>query len=83
MHMASKEVVSGKICRKHDKARTPYQRLLATGACHPEHKLKLDGLYDKTNPRQLRKDIYDAIGHLKDCDRNININKEEEKASAR
>jgi len=29
MHMRSKEVTNGKLQRKHDKAQTPYQRLLA------------------------------------------------------
>jgi len=82
MHMTNKEVISGRLQRKHDDAQTPYQRMLATGVCSAEHKSRLAELYGKTNPRKLRKDIYDAIDHLKDHGSSININQRKEGALA-
>ncbi len=64
MHMSGKEVICGRTRRKHDKAKTPYQRLLATNTLPPEQKIRLAELYTKTNPRQLRNTIYEAIEQL-------------------
>jgi len=64
MHMVSKEVVDGKLRRRHDRAQTPYQRLLACGILSPEHQSRLAALYAGTNPRQLRTHIYMAVERL-------------------
>jgi hypothetical protein len=64
MHMVGKEVVAGKLHRKHDRAKTPYQRLVASGILFPTQKARLDALYASTNPRQLRTEIYDAVRNL-------------------
>lgn len=64
MHMVSKEVVAGKLHRKWDQAQTPYQRLLASGILSPGQEARLAALYADTNPRQLRKDIYQALEQL-------------------
>jgi len=64
MHMSGKEVTCGKTRRKHDQAKTPYQRLLATSILPPEQKARLAELYTKTNPRQLRSTIYNSIEQL-------------------
>jgi hypothetical protein len=64
MHMIGKEVIDGRLHRKHDKAKTPYQRLLDANILLPEPKAKLAALYARTNPRQLRKEIYRAVEQL-------------------
>jgi hypothetical protein len=62
--MIGKEVIDGKLQRKHDKAKTPYQRLLAGNILLPEQKARLAALYARTNPRQLREEIYQAVERL-------------------
>ena len=64
MHMVSKESVNGRLRRKHDTAQTPYQRLLSSGILSPEQKRRLAELHAKTNPRQLRREIYQAVEQL-------------------
>jgi len=64
MHMVGKEVVDGKLRRKHDRAKTPYQRLLTCKVLPPEQEARLATLYAKTNPRQLRRQIYTAVQQL-------------------
>jgi hypothetical protein len=64
MHMVSKEAVNGRLRRKHDTAQTPYQRLLSSGILSPEQKSRLAELHANTNPRQLRRDIYQAVEQL-------------------
>jgi transposase InsO family protein len=50
--------------RRHDQARTPFDRLCETDAIAPEHKRQLDQLRAQTNPRQLRQELYDLIDLL-------------------
>jgi hypothetical protein len=50
--------------RRYDPARTPFDRLCATGVMLPEHQAQLEALRDKTNPRQLRQAIYDRLEAL-------------------
>jgi hypothetical protein len=69
MHLAEKEVIreDGKptrVIRRHDQARTPFDRLCETDAILPEHREQLDALRDRTNPRRLRQEIYDDIERL-------------------
>ena len=64
LHMVEKEVVDGKLRRKWDRAQTPYQRLLACGTLSPEQEVRLAALYAGTNPRQLRREIYQAVERL-------------------
>ena len=64
--MVSKDVVDGKLHRKWDQAKTPYQRLLSSGILCPKQKARLAALYTRTNPRELRNAIYDAIEQLKE-----------------
>jgi len=52
------------VIRRHDQARTPFDRLCATEAILPEHREQLEALRDQINPRQLRREIYEAIDHL-------------------
>lgn len=80
MHMVSKETVNGKLNRKWDKAKTPYQRLLSSGILSSKQKARLAGLYSSTNPRQLRRAIYDTIDHLRACHKMIYLTDRKEAA---
>jgi transposase InsO family protein len=69
MHLIEKEVIQQdgqpiRVKRRHDEARTPFDRLCDTDAIWPEHQQQLEALYNATNPRRLRQEIYDAIEQL-------------------
>jgi len=64
LHLVGKDVVDGKLRRKWDQAQTPYQRLLSGSILSPEQEARLAALYAGTNPRQLRKAIYQAVERL-------------------
>ncbi len=67
LHLASKEVVGeNRIKRKWGEAKTPYERVLATGALPEEQQAKLTALYAQTNPRRLRREIRQIIERLWD-----------------
>lgn len=53
-----------RIKRRYDKARTPFERLCATGAITPERREQLEALRNQTNPRKLRQEIYDLIDYV-------------------
>lgn len=55
---------STRIQRRHDTARTPFERLCETNAILPQRRAEIEALRDRTNPRQLRQEIYDAIPRL-------------------
>jgi len=71
LHLTSKEVVENRIKRKWDEAQTPYQRVLHQNVLKSEQETRLAALYDRTNPRQLRKGIYQTIDRLWDKPRGI------------
>jgi hypothetical protein len=50
--------------RRHDEARTPFDRLCQTTAISQERQERLSALREQTNPRQLRQQIYDLIDHI-------------------
>jgi hypothetical protein len=50
--------------RAYDDARTPFERLCATDAIPQGWKEELVALRDNTNPRQLRREIYDLIDYI-------------------
>ena len=64
MHMVAKEIINGKLHRRHDQASTPCQRLLSTGVLSNEQKERLSCLYAQTNPLRLRADIYESLERL-------------------
>lgn len=64
MHMVGKEVVDGKLHRRWDRAQTPYQRVLVSGTLSPQQQGRLAAIYARTNPRQLRRTIYQAVERL-------------------
>lgn len=53
-----------RVKRRYDQARTPFDRLCATKAITPERREQLEALRDQTNPRQLRREIYDLIDYI-------------------
>jgi hypothetical protein len=53
-----------RIKRRHDLARTPFDRLCETKAISKERRAKLETLRDQTNPRQLRQEIYELIDYI-------------------
>jgi hypothetical protein len=57
---------TSKFTRKWDQARTPYQRLVASGVLSEGQKVRLDTLYKQTNPRQLRGEIYRRLSEVWD-----------------
>lgn len=50
--------------RRFDRAQTPFDRLCATGLLTSEARVQLEQLREKTNPRQLRQEIYAQINAL-------------------
>jgi len=69
MHLVEKEIVREKgqatrVKRRHDKARTPFDRLCETEAILPAHREQLEALRDSINPRRLRSEIYDDIDDI-------------------
>jgi len=65
LHLASKEAVGeNRIKRTWDEARTPYERVLATGVLSAGQQARLTSLYARTNPRQLRREIHQIIETL-------------------
>ena len=83
MHMIGKKVTDGKLHRKYDKAKTPYQRLLSTNILSPEEETRLEALYYQTNPRQLRRDIYQAVECLWERPEPLNMSNRKEAALLR
>ena len=69
MHLQEKIYVSGeggslRVKRRFDQAQTPFERLCATNAIPQECREQLEQLRKRTNPRRLRKEIYDLIDHI-------------------
>ena len=69
MHLVEKEIVpqegqATRVRRRHDKARTPFDRLCETEAILPAHREQLEALRDSINPRRLRSEVYDDIDHI-------------------
>ena len=83
LHLVGKEVVDGKLHRKWDQAQTPYQRLLASGVLSPKQEVRLASLYTGTNPRLLRKAIYQAVEQLWEHPESLNTTNRKEAALLR
>jgi len=64
MHLTEKRMDGDKVQRKWDEAKTPYERLLATGVLSQEQQQRLHILYEQTNPLQLREEIYAGLAKL-------------------
>lgn len=66
LHLCEKITQGDHVKRKWDQAQTPYQRLLSTGILSLEQQERLQMLYHKTNPLQLRQQIYQHLEALWD-----------------
>lgn len=55
--LISKERVGGKIKRKYDKAKTPYQRIMESREAPIKIKLELKQIYEQLNPAELKRVI--------------------------
>jgi hypothetical protein len=58
LHLVEKTAVGTQVRRRWDTAQTPYERLAAARALPAREQGALDGLYQTTNPRALRREIY-------------------------
>jgi hypothetical protein len=71
MHLVEKTVTfeegqPTRVKRKHDQARTPFDRLCNTSAITQQYRERLEALRDQINPRRLRQEIYASIDQLFD-----------------
>lgn len=65
LHLIGKEVqAEHRIKRQWDHAKTPYHRVLAADVLSAEQQAKLADRYARTNPRLLRREIYQLIATL-------------------
>ncbi|MFQ5611377.1 MAG: integrase [Anaerolineae bacterium] len=69
MRLTEKTVIavegrSLRVKRRYDQAQTPFDRLGAAKAISQERREQLEALRDRTNPRQLRLEIYDMLDYL-------------------
>lgn len=53
-----------RVRRRFDDAKTPFERLCATGAVSQDALGQLRTLRDRTNPRQLRREIHDLLEYI-------------------
>lgn len=81
MKLKSKERVGGKLKRKYEPSKTPYQRLLESGQIRDEVKDELNAIYLSLNPARLKRNIDAKLDKLyeayagKDKDRQVNPHK--------
>jgi len=69
MHLIEKIIIPvdgqpTRVKRRYDQAQTPFDRLCATNAISDQDRHRLQALRDQTNPRQLRRQIYDLLDYL-------------------
>ncbi|MBE0431370.1 MAG: hypothetical protein IBX67_06050 [Dehalococcoidia bacterium] len=55
MKLQSKERIGGRVRRKYDVPRTPYQRLMESGQLSEEARAELQGIYPSLNPAELNR----------------------------
>ncbi len=64
LHLARKTVVDGRLKRRWDQARTPYDRVVGSGVLGPSQHAQLAVMYSETNPRRLRREIYQELQQM-------------------
>jgi hypothetical protein len=64
LHLIEKTAQGTRVRRRWDTAQTPYERLATTPALPLAARARLDALYQATNPRALRREIYARIEAL-------------------
>ena len=61
MKLKSKIREGGKIIKKYDNPKTPYQRLIDSALLTPEQTIALESEFKKLNPFQLKKELEDKL----------------------
>jgi hypothetical protein len=64
LHLREKVLTADTLRRKWDAAQTPYQRLVAAGGLYADWRATLEARHARTNPRHLRRAIYDDLARL-------------------
>ena len=64
MKLVSKERIGGRVKRKYDIPKTPYQRLLESGQISEEAREELKRVYLSSNPAQLKRNIDAKLDNL-------------------
>jgi len=64
MKLQSKERIGGKVKRKYEAARTPYQRLIESAQIPQQTKQELRGIYLSLNPAELQRNIDAKLAKL-------------------
>jgi len=64
MKLKEKERVGGRVKRKYDTPKTPYQRLLGSGQISDEEKRELEAIYRSLNPAELKRKIEEKTHRL-------------------
>ena len=69
MHISKKIVTvtpegTTRVKRRYDTAATPFDRLCTTQAISDQHRVQLEALWQQTNPRQLRLEIYNLLDYI-------------------
>jgi len=57
MKLIEKTRIGSKVCKKYDKAKTPYRRVLESGFIPDEAKEELEQLYVTLNPAKLNREV--------------------------
>ncbi len=66
MHLAHKHWDGQRVVRVHDRARTPFDRMIQAGVLPAAQTRELAALRDSCNPRRLRDELWDAVMQLYD-----------------
>ncbi len=64
MKLIKKERIAGKVKRKYDIPKTPYQRLIESGQISEEVKKELEAIYRSLNPAELKRKIREKTHRL-------------------
>jgi hypothetical protein len=64
MKLFSKERIGGKVKRRYDTPKTPFQRLIQSGQISDQSKKNLEALYRNLNPAQLKRNIDNQLEKL-------------------
>ena len=81
MKLKEKVRIGSKIHRRYEKAKTPYQRVMASKEVSEKAKKELKAIYQSLNPAQLKRDIDDKLDLLvkvyqeKNSSQKVKINK--------
>ena len=64
LHLVEKTASATQVRRRWDTAQTPYERLAAAAVLPASEQAPLDALYQTTNPRALRRELYAHIAAI-------------------